>query len=106
MKPEHRGAKQFPDLLKIVKQMKIFQDHMIPMTELDALDVVITDDLNPAQLLFESGSATLDGLAAGVSFSGTTLTANFGATYGGLAPGGSTVRDPTSTGVVAPSAPT
>ena len=56
-----------------------------------ALNVVITDDLNasqPGQLAYLSQSATVNGLAAGVSFAGSTITVNYGAVHGPLAPGG------------------
>ncbi|QKT04624.1 DUF11 domain-containing protein [Ectothiorhodospiraceae bacterium 2226] len=59
-----------------------------------AHDVVITDDLNapvPGQLSYVAGSATLDGLTAGVSYAAPVLTGDYGATYGPLAPGASTV---------------
>jgi uncharacterized repeat protein (TIGR01451 family) len=55
-----------------------------------AFNVVITDDLNgsqPGQLAYVNGSATMNGLAAGISFAGSTLTANYGAVNGALAPG-------------------
>ena len=55
-----------------------------------AYSVVITDDLNgsqPGQLAYVNGSAVMNGLAAGVSFSGSTITANYSAVYGPLAPG-------------------
>src|SRR5262249_32252666 len=52
---------------------------------------VITDDLNgsqPGQLAYVNLSATINGLAPGVSFAGSTITANYGAATGPLAPGG------------------
>ena len=62
---------------------------------LPAYNVVITDNLNgsqPGQLTYVNASATLsssaNGLAAGVSFAGSTITANYGAVNGPLAPGG------------------
>jgi uncharacterized repeat protein (TIGR01451 family) len=59
-----------------------------------ASNVVITDDLNgtqPGQLGYVNGSATVNGSAAGVSFAGSTITANFGALNGTLAPGATVV---------------
>jgi uncharacterized repeat protein (TIGR01451 family) len=55
-----------------------------------ALYVTITDDLdaiNPGYLEYVGGSATLNGLAAGVSFAGTTITADYFNAYGPLDPG-------------------
>ncbi len=55
-----------------------------------AYNVVITDDLNasqPGQLAYVNRSATMNGSAAGVSFAGSTITANYGAVNGPLAPG-------------------
>ncbi|PYR20155.1 MAG: hypothetical protein DMF98_23935 [Acidobacteria bacterium] len=55
-----------------------------------AYNVVITDDLNatqPGQLTYVNLSATMNGSAAGVSFAGSTITANYGAVNGTLAPG-------------------
>ena len=55
-----------------------------------AYNIVVTDDLNgsqPGQLAYVNGSALMNGLAAGVSFAGSTITANYGAVYGPLAPG-------------------
>src|SRR5439155_12771540 len=55
-----------------------------------ALNVVITDDLNasqPGQLAYVNQSATVNGSAAGVSFAGSTITVNYGAVHGPLAPG-------------------
>ncbi|HWR14926.1 MAG TPA: hypothetical protein VN577_08860 [Terriglobales bacterium] len=55
-----------------------------------AVNVVITDDLNasqPGQLTYVNGSATLNGATAGVSFSGSTITADYGSATGPLAPG-------------------
>src|SRR5881409_4002505 len=54
-----------------------------------AYNVVITDDLNatqPGQLAYVNLSATMNGLAAGVSFAGSTITVNYGAASGTLAP--------------------
>jgi len=58
---------------------------------LPATDVVITDDLAPPlgdQVSYVAGSGTLNGAAAGVTFAGTMLTADYGALYGNLPPGG------------------
>jgi uncharacterized repeat protein (TIGR01451 family) len=55
-----------------------------------ALEVIIRDDLDansPGYLVYVDGSATLNGAATGVSFAGTTITADYGATYGTLEPG-------------------
>jgi uncharacterized repeat protein (TIGR01451 family) len=55
-----------------------------------ALYVTITDDLdaiNPGYLEYVAGSATLNGLPAGVSFAGTTITADYFNAYGPLDPG-------------------
>ena len=49
------------------------------------LDVVITDDLDatqPGQLAYVDRSATMNGSTAGVSFAGSTITADYAATYG------------------------
>jgi large repetitive protein len=63
---------------------------VVNIAAVPAVNVVITDDLNasqPGQLTYVSGSATLNGAAAGVSFAGSTLTANYSAVSGPLAPG-------------------
>ena len=55
-----------------------------------ALNVVITDDLDasqPGQLAYVTGSATMNGSATGVSFAGSTITANYAAVNGPLAAG-------------------
>jgi uncharacterized repeat protein (TIGR01451 family) len=55
-----------------------------------AFDVVITDDLDavqPGQLAYVAGSATMNGSAAGVSFAGSTITANYAGVNGQLEPG-------------------
>src|SRR5262249_46473536 len=57
---------------------------------LPATNVVVTDDLNasqPGQITYVSGSATMNGATAGVSFSGSTITANYASANGVLAPG-------------------
>jgi uncharacterized repeat protein (TIGR01451 family)/fimbrial isopeptide formation D2 family protein len=53
--------------------------------------VVITDDLNaagPGVLTYVNGTATMNGSPAGVTVSGNVITANYSATYGPLAAGG------------------
>ena len=55
-----------------------------------ALNVVITDDLDApqaGQLAYVNLSATMNGSAAGVSFAGSTITANYSALNGALDPG-------------------
>src|SRR6266704_1565493 len=56
-----------------------------------AFNVVITDNLDasvPGQLAYVPASATMNGSPAGVSFAGSTITADYGALNGPLAPGG------------------
>ncbi len=53
-----------------------------------ALNVVLTDTLPPGQLAYVAGTATMNGSASGVVFAGSTITADYAATYGPLAPGG------------------
>jgi uncharacterized repeat protein (TIGR01451 family) len=53
--------------------------------------VVITDDLNaagPGALTYVAGTATVNGSVTGVTVTGNVITANYSATYGPLAPGG------------------
>ncbi len=54
-----------------------------------ATNVVITDDLTPllVQAAYVTGSATMNGSGGGVSFTAPLITANYGVTYGTLAPG-------------------
>ncbi|MEZ4334496.1 MAG: OmpA family protein [Myxococcota bacterium] len=55
-----------------------------------ATNVVLTDDLDaplPGQKSYVAASATLNGLPAGVTVAGSLITADYGATYGDLAPG-------------------
>jgi uncharacterized repeat protein (TIGR01451 family) len=55
-----------------------------------AYNVFVSDDLNgtqPGQLGYVSGTATLNGSPAGVSFAGSTITVNYGAINPPLAPG-------------------
>jgi uncharacterized repeat protein (TIGR01451 family) len=59
-----------------------------------ALYVVITDDLaatNPGYLTYVDGTATMNGSPAGVSFAGTTITADYSTGNGELAAGGTVV---------------
>jgi uncharacterized repeat protein (TIGR01451 family) len=66
-------------------------DYVVTVTNiapLPALSVVITDTLPAGQLVYVAGSGTMNGLAAGVSVVGQTITADYAATYGALAPGG------------------
>jgi len=61
---------------------------------LAATRVVVTDDLRPPlgdQVTYMDGSATLNGYAAGVSYGGSVLTADYAATYGDLQPGAGAV---------------
>jgi uncharacterized repeat protein (TIGR01451 family) len=55
-----------------------------------AFNVVITDDLDAplaGQLGYVAGSATMNGSSTGVGFAGSTITADYAASYGTLAPG-------------------
>jgi uncharacterized repeat protein (TIGR01451 family) len=55
-----------------------------------ALNVIVTDDLAapvPGQLSYVAASATMNGSAAGVSFAGSTITADYASAYGPLDPG-------------------
>jgi uncharacterized repeat protein (TIGR01451 family) len=86
----------------------------------DALNVVLTDTLPAGQLAYVGGSATMNGSAAGVSFAGSTITADYAGVSGPLGPGEvvvlrfRAVLDPglaigtvvTNTGVVAWNTPT
>jgi uncharacterized repeat protein (TIGR01451 family) len=69
-------------------------DYVVTVTNIatvPASNVVITDDLNgsqPGQLVYVSPSAAMNGLATGISFAGSTITANYSAVNGPLAPGG------------------
>jgi uncharacterized repeat protein (TIGR01451 family) len=56
-----------------------------------ATNVVITDNLDasvPGQLVYVNGSATMNGSTAGVSFAGSTITADYSAVSGALNAGG------------------
>jgi uncharacterized repeat protein (TIGR01451 family) len=57
---------------------------------LNALDVLITDDLNPplgSLVTYVSGSGTMNGSSAGVTYSGGVLRADYDSQYGDLLPG-------------------
>ncbi|HET8945628.1 MAG TPA: SdrD B-like domain-containing protein [Candidatus Polarisedimenticolia bacterium] len=58
---------------------------------LPAQNVVITDTLPAGQLTYVPGTATMNGSATGVSIVAGTITANYAATYGPLAPGATVV---------------
>jgi uncharacterized repeat protein (TIGR01451 family) len=63
---------------------------VVNIAAVPAINVVITDDLNasqPGQLAYVNGSATLNVSAAGIGFAGSTITANYAAVGGPLAPG-------------------
>ncbi len=63
---------------------------VVNIAAVPAINVVITDDLDasqPGQLAYVNGSATLNGAAAGVTFAGSTITANYSAVSGSLDPG-------------------
>jgi uncharacterized repeat protein (TIGR01451 family) len=65
--------------------------HVTNTSTKPASPVVITDDLNaagPGALTYVNGSATMNGSATGVTVAGNVITANYSATYGPLAPGG------------------
>jgi uncharacterized repeat protein (TIGR01451 family) len=93
---------------------------VVNIAAVPALNVVITDDLPAGQLAYVPASGTMNGSATGVSFAGTTITADYAAAYGALDPGGTVtlrfraVLDPglalgtvvTNTGVVAWNTPT
>jgi uncharacterized repeat protein (TIGR01451 family) len=60
--------------------------------QIPATNVVITDDLALLpQAAYVAGSATMNGSSNGVSFTSPVITANYGAIYGTLNPGGSVV---------------
>jgi uncharacterized repeat protein (TIGR01451 family) len=64
---------------------------VLNVSSVPALNVVITDNLDspqPGQLIYVSGSATLNGSTAGVSVAGATITANYAAVSGPLEPNG------------------
>ena len=64
---------------------------VLNISSVPALNVVITDNLDapqPGRLAYVSGSATMNGSPAGVTVTGATITANYGAAIGALEPGG------------------
>lgn len=64
---------------------------VVNIAAVPALNVVITDDLDaslPGQLAYVNLSATMNGSAAGVSFAGSTITADYASVSGPLQPGG------------------
>src|SRR5713101_4033592 len=69
-------------------------DYLVHLTNTSANPVhpvVITDNLNTAgagALTYVAGTATMNGSPNGVSVAGNVITANYSATYGPLAPGG------------------
>src|SRR5229473_2235544 len=69
-------------------------DYLVHVTNTSANPVnpvVITDNLNAAgagALTYVAGTATMNGSLNGVSIAGNVITANYSATYGLLAPGG------------------
>jgi uncharacterized repeat protein (TIGR01451 family)/fimbrial isopeptide formation D2 family protein len=69
-------------------------DYLVHVTNTSANPVnpvVITDNLNaagPGALTYVAGTATMNGSPNGVSVAGNVITANYSATYGPLAPGG------------------
>jgi uncharacterized repeat protein (TIGR01451 family) len=67
---------------------------VVNIAAVPASDVVITDDLDaatPGYLSYVNPSATLNGLAAGVTVAGSVITADYSGTYGLLQPGESVV---------------
>ncbi len=68
-------------------------EYLVTVTNIGAvpaLYVVITDDLEdpiPGQLIYVDQSAVMNGFADGVSFDGTTITADYFNEYGPLEPG-------------------
>lgn len=61
--------------------------------QVPATNVVITDDLTPllSQAAYVADSATMNGSGRGVSFTSPVVSANYGAGYGTLGPGGTVV---------------
>ena len=62
---------------------------VVNVATVPALGVVVTDDLDvpqPGRLAYVGGSATMNGSTAGVSFAGSTITADYSAAYGPLDP--------------------
>jgi uncharacterized repeat protein (TIGR01451 family) len=63
---------------------------VVNIAAVPAYTVVLTDDLaadTPGTLLYVDPSATMNGSTAGVTFTGTVITADYSGTYGPLAPG-------------------
>ncbi len=63
---------------------------VVNIAAVPAINVVITDDLDtsqPGQLAYVDLSAAMNGSAAGVSFAGSTITADYAALNGPLEPG-------------------
>src|SRR5262249_15559877 len=60
---------------------------VVNIAAVPALNVVITDPLPPGQLAYVPSSATMNGSPTGVSFAGSTITADYAAAYGPLGPG-------------------
>jgi len=69
-------------------------NYLVHVTNTSALPVspaVITDNLTaagPGTLTYVAGTATMNGSVTGVAVTGNVITANYSATYGPLAPGG------------------
>ena len=64
---------------------------VLNISAVPALNVVITDNLDapqPGRLAYVSGSATMNGSAAGVTVAGSTITANYGRPTERCEPGG------------------
>src|SRR5262249_20898638 len=65
--------------------------HVTNTSAVPVIPLVITDNLNtpgPGVLTYVAGTATMNGSPNGVSVAGNVITANYSATYGALAPGG------------------
>jgi len=79
--------------LPISRSVLEYTIQAVNIGQVPATSVVITDDLTPllAQAAYVADSATMNGSVGGVSFTAPVLTANYGATYGALPPGGSVV---------------
>ncbi len=92
--------------LSIVKQVSVVGggaalpgsqlEYLIRVTNIgsvSATEVFISDDLDAlaGQASYVAGSASLDGSAAGVSYTGSELRADYGTLYGALPAGGTTV---------------
>ncbi|HEU5179708.1 MAG TPA: hypothetical protein VFW45_02885 [Candidatus Polarisedimenticolia bacterium] len=69
-------------------------DYVVTVTNIaavPAIGVVVTDSLPAGQLTYVNGSATMNGSTTGVSFASPTITGDYGAAYGPLAPGGTVI---------------